>query len=100
MIILVWVRCMKTTILKLNYNGKGITRDDGVVTFVPGVLPEEEIEYKIIKKDKRFNIGKCTEIIKKSSNRITSKCPYFNVVVVFFKMFHMIIHLCIKKIFF
>ena len=78
MIILVWVICVKTTILKLNYDGKGITRDGGIVTFIPGVLPGEEVEYKIIKKDKRFNIGKCTEIIKKSSNRIISKCPYFN----------------------
>ena len=49
-----------------------------MVTFILGALPGEEIEYKIIKKDKRYNIGKCTRVIKESPNRIISKCPYFN----------------------
>ena len=36
---------MKAIIEKLNYDGKGITRNKGVVTFVSKVLPDEEIEY-------------------------------------------------------
>lgn len=69
---------MKTIVEKLNYDGKGITRNKGVVTFISKVLPDEEIEYKILKEDKRYNIGKCLKIISKSPRRIESLCPYFN----------------------
>ena len=69
---------MKAIIEKLNYDGKGITRNKGVVTFISKVLPDEEIEYKILKEDKRYNIGKCLKIISKSPRRIESLCPYFN----------------------
>lgn len=58
-------------------NGRGITRIDNVVVFVDNALLDEIVSVKITKKNKNFYEGEVVEIMRKSDNRITVKCPYY-----------------------
>lgn len=68
---------MEVTIEKLDHQGRGITHIDGKITFVENALPEEIVEIKLTKSDKKINEAVITKFIKKSSKRIESKCPYY-----------------------
>jgi 23S rRNA (uracil1939-C5)-methyltransferase len=57
--------------------GQGIVIHEGMVVFVPFSLPTEEIEYKILKVDKKCAYGKLIKIIKESPFRIKPVCPVF-----------------------
>ena len=37
---------------KLGSNGEGVVKNDGIVVFIPNVLPDEKIKYKILKATK------------------------------------------------
>ena len=69
---------MEVVIEKLDHLGKGITRVDNKVCFIDGVLPNEFVDIDIIDDKKNYMIGKCNKIIKKSPDRIESKCPFLN----------------------
>lgn len=68
---------MKVKIDKLDHFGKGITKIDEKVTFVPFVLPDEEVEIEIIKKKKKYNEANCIKIDKENEKRNNPFCPYF-----------------------
>ncbi len=59
----------------INENGAGITRLDGMVVFVPGVLPGERAEFEITERKKNYAVGKCLSLIRRSEHRIASICP-------------------------
>lgn len=61
----------------LDYLGRGIGRENGKVFFIENALPDEEVNFKIIKDKKKFAEGITTELIKKSPLRIKPLCPYF-----------------------
>ncbi len=67
---------MNVKIEKLDYEGRGIVHIDGLVTFIPHALPNEEGIIEISKKEKHYQIGKWVKITKKSPKRIGSFCPY------------------------
>ncbi len=59
--------------------GKGICRtDDGVVVFVPLVVPEDEIKVKLTKVKKRYAEAELLEVIKPSKHRVEPPCAFFN----------------------
>ena len=62
---------------KLDHFGRGITYVDNKITFVSYALPNEEIEYKIIKKAKKYNLAIMSKLITKSIDRIDYPCCYF-----------------------
>lgn len=65
------------TIEKLDNHGRGICYINNKITFIENALPNEEVEIKITKENKKYNEGIVTKYIKKSSKRIEPKCPYF-----------------------
>ena len=67
-----------TKILKLDHFGRGLFYDKDKITFVFNALPNEDIEYQIIKRMKKYNLAKVTKINEKSPQRIAAVCPYFN----------------------
>lgn len=69
---------MKALITKMDHLGRGITKVNDKICFVNKALPEDELEIKITKEKSRYLEGEIVRIIKPSSLRITSKCPYFN----------------------
>lgn len=67
---------MKFIIDKVVYPGKGLGRtEEGMVVFVPGVLPGETVEAEIIKQHKNFAEAQLVKILDKSDKRIEPVCP-------------------------
>ncbi|MBR7120789.1 MAG: class I SAM-dependent RNA methyltransferase [Lentisphaeria bacterium] len=58
------------------YGGDGVGRlNDGRVCFVPGVVPGEKAEVRIVAEKSRFLRGKAEKIIQGSALRQTPPCP-------------------------
>ena len=69
---------MQALVDKFDDFGQGITFVDDVITFVPNTIPGDIVDIKIVKKKKKYNVGKVINYIKLSKDRIDYKCPYFN----------------------
>ena len=59
--------------------GKAIVRVDGMVVFVPFVVPGDIIDLKIYKKKKNYAEGVATAIKRPSPLRVSAACPHFGV---------------------
>lgn len=59
--------------------GKAIVHNDGMVVFVPFVVPGDIIDLLIYKKKKRFAEGKALALIAPSELRRDAACPHFGV---------------------
>ncbi len=62
---------------KLGSNGEGILKNDGIVVFIPNVLPDEKIKYKILKATKTYAYGKVLEVLAPADDRVRAVCPVF-----------------------
>lgn len=69
---------MQVTIEKMDDLGRGIGFIDGKITFVPKTTIGDVVEVEIIQSKKNYNEAKISKIIKESSDRIKSLCPYFD----------------------
>lgn len=69
---------MKTKIIKLNHQGKGITYINDKITFVTNALKDEEVNIEITKENKKYNEAIVTSYITSSPSRVTPACPYYN----------------------
>jgi len=61
----------------LAFGGKGVSRLDDYVIFVKRALPGDEVNARIIKRKKSYAEALIESFIKKSDERITAPCPYF-----------------------
>ena len=68
---------INVTIKNYGCNAEGVANFDGKTVFVPYSLVGENLNAIIIKENSKYCIGKITEILKKSENRIEAPCPYF-----------------------
>jgi 23S rRNA (uracil1939-C5)-methyltransferase len=64
-------------VLRLAFGGMGVMRYDGLVVFVPFVVPGEQVKAKIRKQHKNFAEAEALEILKPSPFRRQPLCPYF-----------------------
>ena len=69
---------MNKEVIKLDYFGRGIIKDNNKVIFVDKALPNDIIDYEIIKDKKKYSEARISKIIKESPDRIIPKCPYYN----------------------
>lgn len=69
---------MEKKIEKLDNFGRGITYVDNKITFVNKALPGDIVDIKVINEKSKYNEAIINRIIKPSSLRIESKCPYFD----------------------
>lgn len=58
-------------------DGAGVTRIDGVVIFVPGLIVGEEAEIGITKMKNNYGYGRVVKILKPSEHRIEPVCSVF-----------------------
>ncbi len=65
------------TIEKLDHQGRGIIRENGIVIFVENALPKEKVEIQITKEKKNLKEAKVLNYHKQSCDRITPRCPYY-----------------------
>ena len=63
---------------KLDNQGRGIIYVDNKITFVNNALPNEDIEFNIIKESKKYNIANCISINSKSEDRVEPSCPFYH----------------------
>lgn len=61
-------------IQNLGYEGEGVGRINNFTVFVPGAIPGEQVQAKIIKVNKNFAFGKLIKILKASPERIEPVC--------------------------
>jgi len=64
-------------ITSLDHNGKGIGRLNNKIVFVENALPNEIVEINITNEKKNYLDANVKNFIKKSKDRIESKCPFF-----------------------
>lgn len=69
--------CHKVNITSINSSGFGVCRVEGVVCFVAGGVTGDELEIKIIKSKKNYNIGRIEKIITPSPRRQENDCDVF-----------------------
>ena len=62
---------------KLDHQGRGISKNNGYVFFIPNALPDEKVFVKINKIKKNIVDATVERFITISKDRINSICPYF-----------------------
>lgn len=71
---------MKLTVNKIVYPGRGLAvGEDGIVVFVDGALPGEQIDVTVTKSKKSYKEASLQSIDQLSPERITPRCPSFGV---------------------
>lgn len=63
---------------KQNHQGRGISKINGKVIFIPNAYIGETVEVEVIKDTKKYMEGKVIKYIKISSDRIKYNCPYYH----------------------
>ena len=67
----------KIEIARLAHGGDGVgALDDGLVVFVPDVLPGEVVEAEVVKRKKSFARAKATRWVTTSPERVLPPCPH------------------------
>ena len=69
---------MKLKIEKLIYEGYGLGRTKDKPVFVSKSVPGDELEVKILKDNKSFQVGSIKKVISPSPKRIEPKCKHFD----------------------
>ncbi len=70
---------VQCTINSLSHEGRGITQINGKTVFLDNGLAGEEVIFNYTKKHKQYDEGLVKEILEASPERVTPKCPHFNV---------------------
>lgn len=66
---------LKVTIERLSIGGRGVARAEGLVIFIPAVLPQEEVEIELTLVKKNFAEARAISLLQQSSMRIHPPCP-------------------------
>lgn len=62
----------------LENEGQGVCKVNGMIVFVPKVLPNERARIRITETKKNYARGKIVELLNASDERTDSLCPYYN----------------------
>lgn len=68
---------MAVVISGLDYQGRGVARDNGQVLFIEGALPNELVTFTVRTEKKRFAEATAAEIIEPSPERVAPECSYY-----------------------
>lgn len=69
----------KVEIIDISFpDGYGVAKHDGIVIFVPGCVPGDKAEIKIVKRYNRFAYGELLQVETPSPFRVTPLCPHFD----------------------
>lgn len=69
---------IEVTIEKLVHGGVGFATHDGLVIMVSGgVLPQQKIKARILRKKKKYAKAQCLEVLERSADELTPICPHF-----------------------
>lgn len=65
------------TIDSLSHDGRGVAHLDGKAIFIHGALPGEEVMFTYTRKQRRYDEGVVSKVLKASEDRVEPKCEYF-----------------------
>lgn len=68
---------LRVMIDDLTHDGAGVAKVEGYPLFIPGALPGEEVDIKVVKTLKKYGFGKLLDVIKPSDHRVTPPCHVF-----------------------
>ena len=68
---------LNVTIDDVAFGGKGVTRIDGLVCFVAGTIPGEEVKIRITSVKKKYLEADLVEVIKASEDRVEPECEHY-----------------------
>ena len=63
----------------LDYEARGIARQEGKAIFVEGALPGEKVEYASFRKKASYELAHLVEVLSPSANRVQPRCPHFGI---------------------
>jgi 23S rRNA (uracil1939-C5)-methyltransferase len=63
----------------ITHEGHGVAHVDGKAVFIEGALPGETVLYRTLNRGKTYDLGRMTEIVTASPDRVTPRCQYFGV---------------------
>ena len=63
----------------LSHEGRGVARLEGKTVFIEGALPGEEVMFKYVAQQKRYDEGVAIEVLEASPDRVEPRCPHFGV---------------------
>lgn len=69
---------LKGICVDYTHEGDGVVKSNNFTFFVPEVLKDEEITFKILKINKNYGYGKLISVDKPSDHRIKPSCPVFS----------------------
>ncbi|WEG12367.1 23S rRNA (uracil(1939)-C(5))-methyltransferase RlmD [Pullulanibacillus sp. KACC 23026] len=69
---------LEVTFTDLSHDGAGVAKVKGYTLFVPGGLPGEAAEVKVIKTKKGYGFGKLIKFIETSEDRVEPPCEIFD----------------------
>ena len=64
-------------VIDLAFGGEGVARADGYVVFVPGGVPGDRLEVRLVQVRPRFARGEIERVLTPSEHRTEPPCPYF-----------------------
>ena len=67
----------QTVCERLDGQMNGIAHIDGQAVFIPGFLPGEKADIRIVKAEKRFAFGRVERLLTESPERQKPPCPYY-----------------------
>ncbi len=70
---------MGVTITDIGSEGNAIARVDGMVLFVPGMIPGDVVDVRVTRKRQRHMEGVAVRLVTPSPDRITPPCSHFGV---------------------
>ncbi len=63
---------------RLTSEGEGVARDQGFTVFVPGALPGDQVEAKVISTKPKYGRALPNRIIKAAKERVAPLCPVYD----------------------
>lgn len=70
---------MQVSIESLSHDGRGVAHIDGKAVFIHGALPGEEVLFTYTRKQRSFDEGTLSTVLKASSDRVEPRCEHFGV---------------------
>lgn len=68
----------EVSITDLGIHGEGIGKVNGFTVFVPGALPGEKAEVRIIRAKKSYATGKLVTLMEETPHRVKPECPVYD----------------------
>lgn len=69
-------RVTQLTIERLDHEAQGVAREQGVITFIQGVLPGERVQVKVTEQKKQFQRAQLQKVLEPSPLRQADHCAF------------------------